>query len=302
MKKNLNKLNLFLELFQKGQIPNCYLEIKNRGENILKNNIKDEKKNSLVHSHSLCPNYLEYLVNEDVYKLTKVKQANKGYAIDISEIKNIQAYMESHMSRSFRKAIRQSVRRLEDGFKISYRMLGHNILESDYISLFDQLREMLDKRFEQKNEKDEKLSQWLQIKNDFYESLKNKKANIFVIYNADIPISISLNYLSNNMIFCWISSYNTDYGRFSLGHVDLYKHVEWCFENNYGLIELGYGDHDYKSKWSNIVYNFEHHVLSKRNSFSGFILGKIEYGKVYLKEFLKHKGVVVFLKSLKKSN
>ncbi|SFD06978.1 GNAT family N-acetyltransferase [Algibacter pectinivorans] len=301
MKKNLSKLNLFLELFQKGQIPNCYLDIKNRGENILKNNIKDYKKNSLVHSHSLCPNYLEYVVNEEEYKLSKVTQANIGYAIDISKINNLQDYMERHMSRSFRKTIRQSVRRLEDGFKITYRMLGHDILESEYISLLDQLRAMLDKRFEQKNEKDEKLSQWLQIKNNFYESLKNKQANIFVIYNADTPINISLNYLSNNMIFCWISCYNINYAKFSLGHVDLCKHIEWCFENSYKLLELGYGDHDYKKKWSNIIYNFEHHVLSKKKSFKAIILGKIEYCKVYIKEFLKHKGVVVFFKSLKKS-
>jgi len=299
MSTNFSKLNLFLELFQKIQLPNCYLSISYKNQNIFKNSIIDDKINSLVYSHSLSPNYFDYLVNEENYKFNKIKQANKGFAIDMSESGSLQAYIETNMSRSSRKTIRQSVRRLEDAFKISYRMFDSNILNTEYTILFDQLRVMLDKRFEQKNEEDEKLCEWSQIKHDFYKDLKNKKATIFVIYNSNTPIGISLNYLINSIMFSWISSYNIDYAKFSLGHVDLYKHVEWCFENNIKIMELGYGDHNYKYKWCNTIYNFEHHIIYKKNSIKGVFLGKLEYIKIYVKEFLKQKGIVNFYKKIK---
>ncbi|KAA5825638.1 GNAT family N-acetyltransferase [Algibacter amylolyticus] len=299
MKKNLSKLNLFLELFQKGQIPNCYLGIKYKDQDILKKLITVTNTNNLVYSHSLSPNYLEYYVNKKEYKIVKIKQANKGYAIDVGEFENLQTFLEVQMSRRTRKSIRQSMRGLETNCKVSYRMFGSDISQDEYNALFDELRIMLDDRFEEKNEADEKLSQWSEIKLDFYEALNRNKAAMLVIYNSDIPIGISLNYLVNNILFCWISAYNTNYAKFSLGYVNLYKVVEWSLENNYKLIEWGYGDHDYKIKWSNSVYNFEHHIIYKRNSFIGVLLGKFECSKVYTKEFLKHNGIVDCMKKIK---
>ncbi|MEP3836533.1 MAG: GNAT family N-acetyltransferase [Algibacter sp.] len=299
MSMNFSNLNLFLELFQNAQIPNCYLGIKYKDQDIIENTIINQTKNCLVHSHSLSPNYLDYSVNNEEYKLVKIKQANKGYAIDVGKFENVQTFLQEHMSRRTRKSIRQSIRGLETSCKVSYRMYGNDISQDEYNVLFDELRVMLDKRFEQKNEADEKLSQWPEIKLGFYTALKSKKAAMFVIYNSNIPIGISLNYLANNILFCWISSYNTDYAKFSLGYINLYKVVEWGLENNYKLIEWGYGDHDYKNKWSDIIYNFEHHILYKKKSFKGVVLGKVECSKVYIKEFLKRSGMVDFMKKLK---
>lgn len=300
MTNRYQKLNLFLELYQNAQLPNCYLNVTYKDENVLIENNTPNDRSYLVYSHSLSPDYLKYSVNKTKFKIHKIKQANKGYAVDLSEASNLHSYMQIRMSRSFRKTVRQSVQRIENTFRISYRMYFDDISKEEYNKLFDCLGEMLTKRFAQKKIKNYNLHLWSQIKYDFYNSLKNKKACVFVIYDSGNPIDISLNYLSNNIFFSWISSYNIDYAKFGLGHVDLFKHLEWCFTNNYKILELGFGDHDYKKKWCNKIYNFEHQIVYSRHSIWGIIFGRMECFKIQIKEFLKHKGINEYLKYLNK--
>ena len=90
---------------------------------------------------------------------------------------------------------------------------------------------------------------------------------MFVIYHDTRPISISLNFHYNERIlFSDCASYDIDYEKFGLGHIDLYKHLEWCLENNYAFLDLGNGVSEYKSKWCNIFYNFHYFLYFKKKS------------------------------------
>jgi CelD/BcsL family acetyltransferase involved in cellulose biosynthesis len=301
MKKKYHRLNLFLELYKNSQLPNCYLDVIHKNEKLLIDNIqKSNPESFFCYSHNLSPNYLKYSINDNLYRLIKIKQSNKGYAIDLSKSSSLDSFMRDTMSKRFRKTVRQTIKRLESAYTITYKMYLDDISKEDYDTLLDNLEYMLKVRFEQKNIKNENLGKWPQIKQDFYTSLKNKKASIFVIYNNNTPIDISLNYLSNGIIFSWISSYDIKYFKSSLGVIDLYKHVEWCFNTNYEIIELGYGDHSYKKKWSNLIYNFEHHIVYKRHSTKSKLLAFCEFIKIKIKEFIKHSGLLKYLKNVKR--
>ena len=56
---------------------------------------------------------------------------------------------------------------------------------------------------------------------------------------------------------------------------------------------------EYKRKWSNYIYNFEHHVVFLNNSFKLKYFGKVEFIKVKIKEYLKSKKMDVLIRSIK---
>lgn len=284
-----NNLNLFLEIYQNQKLPECYLAVNCKGEIILNNSKLSNKPSALIFSHFLSPSYLDYSFDKKRYQLNKIKQINKGYVIDLYDFLDVKEYMRFQMKRSSRKTIYQSIRGLENMFDISYKTFDSNLSKEKYDELFAILRTMLDERFNEKAVTDEKRKNWTQIKEHFYEFLKKDKAAIFVIYDSLKPIGISLKYLSNNLVFSYISSYDSNYSKFGMGHIDIYKIIEWCFDNDYKLIELGYGDHAYKNRWCNNIYNFEHHILYNKKSILGNILGQIEYCKIIFKEYLKGK-------------
>ncbi|MDG1728719.1 MAG: GNAT family N-acetyltransferase [Algibacter sp.] len=295
-----SNLNLFEELFQNLRLPDCYLNLSYKGKKGFTNFNAPKKTNSLVYSNILAPNYLNYSIDKNRFKFIKIKQANEGFAIDMAGLSSAKAYIDSHSSRSFRKMVRQSIRRLEHSFNISYKMYYNDISKEEYDKLLETLRNMLDKRFRQKKRTHKVLGEWEQKKELFYNSLKKKNASIFVIYDSLEPIGISLNYLSGSIVFSNIASYNTDYHKFSLGHIDIYKNIDWCVENDYELMELAWGDLQYKRRWCNDIYTFEHHILYKKNSILGLIIGNFEYCKIYIKEFLKRKNFHLYLQRLKK--
>jgi len=300
MKKSISRLNLFEELYQNLRLPDCYLNLSYKDKNVYNNFNAPKKANFLVYSNRLSPNYLKYSISKKTYKFNKIKQTNKGFVIDLAESSNAQEYINFHLSQNSRRTLKRAFHRLENSFNISYKMYYDNISKEEYDTLLNALETMLDKRMKQKNVKNEKLDKWKLIKENFYNELKKKNASIFVIYDSKIPVGISLYYLIDKVVFGYIFSFDIDYLKFGLGHVNTFKQIEWCYKNNYKVMELGYGDQDYKRKWCNRIYNFEHHILYKRNSVQGNILGKIEYSKIYIKEFLKRKRVDTYLKRLKR--
>ncbi|TBN06474.1 GNAT family N-acetyltransferase [Hyunsoonleella flava] len=301
MKNRCNNLNLFLELYKNSQLPNCYSDLTYKNRSIFNSFKTSDDKKYLVYSHNLTPSYLNYSIDTKAYKFSKIKQTNEGFVIDLSGVSSVQEYMNFHLSQNSRRTVRRARQRLENSFDISYRTYNGYIPEKEYDKLLNALEVMLDKRMKQKKLENEKSAEWKKIKEHFYNCFNKKKSTIFVIYDSNEPIGISLYYLVNKVVFCYIFSFDIDYVRFGLGHIITFKQVEWCFENDYEVMELGYGDHDYKRKWCNKIYNFEHHILYERNSVNGVIWGKIEYCKIFIKEFLKRKGLDTYLNMLKQN-
>src|SRR5690606_31612287 len=74
-------------------------------------------------------------------------------------------------------------------------------------------------------------------------------------------------------------------------HVEIYKQLEWCLENGYSRFEMGVGGMDYKKRWSNRIYRFNHWVLVPQSPLFHRMVALMEYGRVVVKEYLKAKKV-----------
>jgi hypothetical protein len=123
------------------------------------------------------------------------------------------------------------------------------------------LKKMIIKRFQQRDGRNKTLENWNTHFEKTINLINKKKASLFVIYDENRPIEISINYHIDTIMYSSISSYDLDYGKFSLGNIEIYKQLEWCMLNNISFFDMGYGDFDYKRKWSNHIYNFEDHIF-----------------------------------------
>jgi len=129
---------------------------------------------------------------------------------------------------------------------------------------------MIIKRFKERHEASDNIKSWKQLYQPLFSLIISKKASLYVIYDGPKPISISVNYHYKRIFFYYITAYDTNYSKFSLGNVMLYKQLEWSFSNNYRFFEMGWGDLDYKRWWSNLIYTFEHHFVFPKKSVSGY--------------------------------
>ncbi len=304
----MKKINIdyFFELFEKNSIPHIFPKINLNGGEYLENpnyNIGSAENKDSIFSVFFIPDYLKPELSTDKVVVRKVEQFFKGYAIFLEDFVNADAYVK-HRFRSNAKAIRRRVKRLETCFDISYKTFYGEIKKEEYSFLMDCLHKMLVKRFEERNDTSQSLLRWDHYVKMYFDLINEKRASLFVIYDKDKPIVVSLNHHFKERLFSAISSYDIDFRKFSLGSIEIYKKLDWCILNEHKSYEMGMGDLSYKREWCNHIYNFEHHVIYPKGSFLGFTKGTIEYLKVSLKEFVFKKTYVRYkkYKARKKQN
>jgi hypothetical protein len=241
----------------------------------------------MVYSMSLVPSYFKLRTSDTNVKHQIIPQENWGYAIHLNSESTIDSYLENQFKYKYRSIIRRFVNRLEASFNINYTLYYGEISEEKYHFLMDALERMIQNRFAERNEKHKDIAQWLSYKKTSFAKIKNKQASLFVIYNENEPIEISLNYHFDKILFSAMSSYDIDYSKFGLGHIEIYKQVDWCAKNKYVLFEMGVGGMDYKRRWSNAIYRFQHHIIFSKSHGVTRFLGMLETKKIQLKEYLK---------------
>lgn len=297
------KNNLFLNIFEKENgIPGYYefLHFSNNGHIFLSDNIPYTPPHTdhvIFVSH--VPDYIRTkLKDESQFQLKKIYQ-QKGYAIDLSNFQDTDNYLKFQFKGNA-KTIRRYVRRLESCFNIRYKLFYGSISKKEYNAILSILRKMIVRRFQQRNEESKSLLQWNRTVELTYPLILKKRASLFVIYDGDRPIEIAINYHFNQILFSYISSYDIDYSKFGLGHVEIYKQLEWCLENDVNRFEMGWGDLDYKRRWSNQIYNFEQHLFYHKNSFITGVKCKVKELFIHLKLFLISKDIHIHVRNLKK--
>ena len=245
-----------------------------------------------------CPDYLEYLHATDTGLLCKRIFREKGFAIDLNGFAAGEDYLRSHFKPNFRTALRRRIQGLETCFDITYRMFFGTMEQDDYTFLMNSLKAMLTRRFNQRNDENRALANWAYFESQTLELIRSKNASLFVIYDGDKPIQITLNYQMGPVFFQAIPSYDIDYAKFGLGNIAIYKILEWCFSHGITLLDMGYGAFDYKLKWCNFVYKFDHQVFYRRNSPISqlFLLNTV--AKTRLLNFLLKKRVNVYYHQL----
>jgi len=254
----------------------------------------------LVYSMSLVPYYFKLQTTDANLQHHIIAQENWGYAIHLNSESTIDSYLEGQFKYKYRSIVRRFVKRLEASFNINYALYHGEISEEKYHFLMDALERMIQNRFTERNEKHKDIAQWLSYKKTSFAKINNKQASLFVIYNENEPIEISLNYHFDKILFSAMSSYDIDYSKFGLGHIEIYKQVEWCAKNKYLLFEMGVGGMDYKRRWSNAIYRFQHHIIFSKSHSSTRLAGMLETKKIQLKEYLKAKKLNEILPELRR--
>jgi len=205
--------------------------------------------------------------------IKKIKQY-PGFLIDLKSYDNLDAYLKKNFSKSGRYKLKKYRRRLNEAFSISHKMFYGAISPQEHEELFEKFRSLLIKRFTKKRIINNNLNweEWDFYKEVSLQMILEKKASLFVIYDDQTPIAITLNFLGSKSIFDAITVFDIDYSKFNLGYTNVMYLIEWCFENDYTILDLSKGYFDYKKRWANQIYNFEHHILYDRTYLPSLLL------------------------------
>ncbi|MBR9854796.1 MAG: GNAT family N-acetyltransferase [Algicola sp.] len=284
-------INIFQSLYERGSLPMELTHSKIMDTSLPVDEYTWTKHGKNAISCRLMPSYLTIDRTKSEFNIKTIEQYNWGYSIDLSSCSSIDGYLSSQFKSKPRSIIRRYVNRLETCFSISYKLYHGELEKETYDYVFDTLRDMIQARFLEREETHKEMWRWEKLKQDTFQQILKKQASLFVIYDGSKPIEISLNYHLGPVLFSSVSSYDLDYGKFGLGHVEIYKQLEWCISHEYSLFEMGVGGMDYKRKWSNHIYRFSHWIITpKENLLLGWV-GQIEYWKILTKEYLKSKKV-----------
>lgn len=227
---------------------------------------------------------INFRSNEDL--LFKKYPSIKGFAIALENYADVNDYLRQQYKSKARSQLLRRIRRLEECFSISFKRYYGEIDEAVCNELLASLKEMIITRFQERNQVSDNLKSWAQIQNSLHKLITTKKASLFVIYNESTPISISICYHYGRVFFSYIDSYDVDYYKFGLGNILIYKKLELCFKSGYRFLDMGWGELDYKRRWCNLIYNYEHHISLPGHSLSAYLLATWEGNKTQLKAYL----------------
>lgn len=190
----------------------------------------------------------------------------EGYLIDFTKFSGLEDYLKTHFGKSSRSKLRRYINRLELCFPITYKMYFGEISREHYDFIFNRFKQMLNRRFAQKEEYNYELEYWDEFESLTYDLIIEKKASLFVIYNQEEPINICMNMIYDKILFSNVSCYDIDYSAFNLGSIDMLKHIEWSFDNRMVAMDLLKGYFYYKQRWINHRYKYQYHyIYNKRN-------------------------------------
>ncbi|MEO0902035.1 MAG: GNAT family N-acetyltransferase [Bacteroidota bacterium] len=207
------------------------------------------------------PDYLETKQpNVEGIRLKRI-QLYKGFLIDFSHYTGLEIYLKNHFGKSSRSKLRRYLRRLDHCLEPRFEMYFGHIDKEEYDFLFKEFKKMLNRRFTQKKERNYELQYWEEFEELTYPLIMDKKASLFVIYVGKKPINICMNMVFDKILFSNVSCYDIDYSAFNLGTIDMFKHIEWCFENNMEAMDVLKGYYYYKKRWINTIYNYEYHFI-----------------------------------------
>jgi hypothetical protein len=216
-----------------------------------------------------------------------------GFLIDLSNVRDLNGFMSQTFSKSSRYKLQKYKKRLESCFNIRYRMYYGEINEPGFKKLFDKFRELLEKRFADKQVVNNNLDpgEWNFYMEVAYPMILEKKAALFVVYNGQEPIALTLNYLMPDVLIDAITVFDTDYSKFHLGSVNIMQQIAWCLENKIGIFDFSKGYFDYKKRWGNREYDFKYHIYYDKKSFKASFLAHALGASFRLKQWLRERNI-----------
>lgn len=230
-------------------------------------------------------------INLDATVGFKSVNQHKGYCIDLNESQNIEGYLKDQFGKTSRQALRSGKKRLETCFDISYKMYFGSIDKNKYDTLFIQFYDMLKLRADEKGIANKNLHHWDLYTSKVYEMILKKEASLFVIYDGETPINISLNMHLQDVVFLFITTYDIDYSKFRIGHTNWAWLIDWFLKNKVKIVDFSKGNTAYKKRWANKEYDFEYHLFYNNKSFISKQKAIVTSKKLKLKQFLRKQNI-----------
>ncbi|WP_338733807.1 GNAT family N-acetyltransferase [Mangrovimonas cancribranchiae] len=223
-------------------------------------------------------------------KRFKVKQY-KGFLTDLQDFESYDAFAKKQFKSNTRYKFRRNIQRLETCFNIHYNIYNEAMDKAQYDVIMKGFKNLLTKRFNELQKSNDILETWEYYYDLIYKMLKKKCALLITITNNDKPIGVSLSFLSNTTMFYAVTSFDTDYYRFNLGHTTIIKLFQWCFDNGYTIYDFSKGEYEYKNRWTNHEYVYENHIIYDSKNIIASTLAKYIKLKYELKQYLRDKNV-----------
>lgn len=234
---------------------------------------------------------LSYLSKEDKLKNPnlKIKQVVQysGHLSRMDNFENFNEYFSAQFSAKSRNNLRKYQKRLDQNFSTKFNIFFGEISREDYEDIFEKMIGLIGKRFGQLGLDNNILNLKDYYYDLAYDMICNKEASLYVLYQEDEPIAISLCFLSQSHLFFAITTFDTDFRRYNLGHVLIMNIMDWCYNNNISVFDYSKGTYDYKLRWANESYNFENHILYDSKSLKAIITGNYLYAYFRFKQFLR---------------
>ncbi|UII76131.1 GNAT family N-acetyltransferase [Flagellimonas sp. HMM57] len=229
---------------------------------------------------------------ENTLTVKKVKKYS-GFLIDLTPYTTLDQYLTTTLSKRSKQKMNRYKKRLETCFKIRHVMYGREISKDMYNHLFTHFKRLLVKRFEDKRQTNNNLNtkEWEFYKEVTYQMMLDGQASLYVTYDGEKPIAISLHNNSDETLYDVIRSFDIDYSKFHLGSVAIMGLVDWCLKHGVKKLDFSKGHYDYKKSWSNLEYQFEYHVLYDKKSLVAVILANCLTIFFKLKQFLREKNI-----------
>ena len=292
---NVQEIDFMFELAFNKNLPGFYSQVSQVSDEDILLTSKSEENPQLLNKIKMVYDIPLYLkVNKkDLNPFLGFKSViqHKGYCIDLNGYNNIESYLKDRFSRSSRQLLRAGKKRLETCFDITYKMYFGAIEKQHYDTLFNRFYKMLKLRAEEKGINNRNLNLWPLYTDRVYNMILNKEASLFVIYDGNEVINISLNMHIKNSVFLFITTYNIDYSKFRIGHTNWMMQLDWFIKNKVKTIDFSKGNIAYKKRWANTEYDFEYHLFYRNTS----LIIKIKVfwllKKLQLKQILRNRNI-----------
>ncbi|WP_417370888.1 GNAT family N-acetyltransferase [Gelidibacter japonicus] len=294
--RNAHKFK-FLEgvKFIKGKWPDQYVNI---GENItsgmfyqINQSVTDYKGKCFVVYD--VPQYLdsEKTIKSSDIKILKIRQY-KGLYVDLVKYNTIddvilKCYNSSKSRYNFRRAIKQ----LHENHDITKKMFFGNIEEEEYNSLIHDFERILESRFDAINTHNTVLPMWNFYKEVLFPLINKKLVALFVIYDAGIPIALSFSFAYGDKLVVALRTFDINYSRVGLGNIEIYYLIEWCIENKIEILDFSKGESDYKDRWCDTDYFYEHHIIYDSTSLKAKATARAMATYFNFKQYLRDKNI-----------
>tara|TARA_R110002051_G_scaffold3438_1_gene18588 strand:- start:41644 stop:42519 length:876 start_codon:yes stop_codon:yes gene_type:complete len=240
------------------------------------------------------PDYLDldaYKVHFGQLKHTDVPQY-KGFLLNFQNTTTAEDYLLKHLSKRNRKNLKQKQQQLLREHNIKTQWFFGAIDEDSYTQIFKAFYKLLEKRFNEKKMNNRYLKNWAALQTTTYAKIGDKKASLFVIYDHNTPISITLNFHLNDVVFSHIQSYDIAYSHYNMGDISMWHHVQWCIKKKIAIFDLSMGETYNKVKWSNHEYLFYHRMYYQTTSLLEQGWAKFQITKFKWLQLLRDKHII----------